>query len=67
MKQKIVTIIKRLKDAKDSQIDLDSNLEEWLQNDWQIKQVVSTAFQHQSSGTGNVTSAIAITLLLEKK
>lgn len=65
MKQKIVTVITGFKSSNDCQVEFETNIEKWLQVGWQVKQVVSTTFQYQASGTGRVTPVFAITLLLE--
>ena len=52
MKQKIVTVTKNLKSPSDYQAGFETNIDKWIQAGWQVKQVVSTAFQYQASGIG---------------
>lgn len=67
MEQKIVTISRRIDQLDKYGMNLDSVTEKLNSEGWKIKQIVSTSFQHQVSGSNLSFPVLVITLLVEKE
>lgn len=64
MKQKIITVSKRVVEFDDYDIDIDGVVKPYAEDGWIVKQIASTSFLHPAQG--NSQPVIVITLLLER-
>lgn len=67
MKQKLYTITKRFTVFDKYAMNFDSITKELNQEGWNIKQIVSTTFEHQVQGCNLPSPVLVIILLLEKE